>query len=78
MDHVSASRQGDPDSPDVPHQAPPGSITVVSDPLIDDDVPKGFYPRRVDGVLWLRGYVSGPNHIWQPGDRLAFLGTGSC
>jgi len=66
--------EADPSEDERPHQAPPGSITVVSEPLIDDDdFPKGFYLRCIDGVLWLRGYVSGPGHIWQPDDRLAFV-----
>jgi hypothetical protein len=68
------------DLPDAPgetsaqrHRAPPGSITVVSEPLTDDDAfPKGFYVRRTDGVDWLRGYWSGPDHLWDPVDRLLF------
>jgi len=54
------------------HRAPPGSITVTSAPLADDDTPKGFYLRRIEGVLWLRGYRSRPGHLWDPGDVLAF------
>jgi len=55
------------------HRAPPGSITVASRPLSQDgDVPKGFYLRRISGVLWLRGYRSGPEHVWSPEDVLVF------
>lgn len=55
------------------HRAPPGSITVASSPLDDlDPTPKGFYLRRMDGVLWLRGYWSGPGHIWSPEDVFVF------
>jgi hypothetical protein len=55
------------------HRAPPGSVTVASRQLSeDDDVPKGFYLRRINGVLWLRGYRSGPEHLWSPEDRLVF------
>lgn len=55
------------------HRAPPGSITVASRPLSDDHAtPKGFYLRRIDGVLWLRGYRSAPDDLWSPDDRLAF------
>jgi hypothetical protein len=55
------------------HRAPPGSITVVSLPLSDDeDVPKGFYLRRIGGALWLRGYRSGAQHVWSAHDRLLF------
>jgi hypothetical protein len=60
-------------SPPTRNRAPPGSITVVSPPLSsDDDVPKGFYLRRIEGTLWLRGYTSWAGHVWQPEDMLAF------
>jgi hypothetical protein len=55
------------------HQAPYGSITIASEPLIeDDDFPKGFYLRRIQDVLWLRGYRSGPEHVWEPDDHFIF------
>lgn len=55
------------------YQAPSGSITVASAPLVaNDDFPKGFYLRRIQGVLWLRGYRSGPDHLWSPGDHFIF------
>ena len=55
------------------HRAPPGSITVASHPLTqDDDDPKGFYLRCIKGVLWLRGYRCTAQHIWNPEDRLIF------
>ncbi len=55
------------------HQAPAGSITVASTPLTDDDdVPKGLYLRRITSVRWLRGYRSGPEHIWAPDDHFIF------
>ncbi|MBS1911231.1 MAG: helicase [Bacteroidetes bacterium] len=60
--------------PATQHRAPPGSLTIVSAPLSEaDDVPKGFYLRRIEGMLWLRGYMSGPDHIWDAGDRLVFV-----
>lgn len=56
------------------HRAPPGSLTVVSVPLDDDPrTPRGFYLRRIDGALWLRGFVSGPEHVYAPQDRLVFV-----
>jgi len=56
-------------------RAPPGGLTVASSPLDDtDETPKGFYLRRVDGMLWLRGYWSWPGHIWSPEDVLVFSG----
>jgi len=59
--------------PSTKHRAPPGSLTVVSSPLSEDhETPKGFYLRRISGELWLRGYRSGPEHVWSPEDRLLF------
>jgi len=56
------------------HRAPPGSITLASAPLAEDDeTPKGFYLRRIEGVLWLRGYRSWPGHHWSPQDMLFFV-----
>jgi len=58
------------------HQAPYGSITIASEKLTeDDDFPKGFYLRRIKGVLWLRGYRSGPEHMWDPDDHFIFCQT---
>ena len=58
------------------HRAPPGAITVASmQPSDDDGIPKGLYLRRINGVLWLRGYWSGPDHVWSPEDRLVFGGS---
>jgi hypothetical protein len=55
------------------HRAPPGSLTIASVPLSEDDeFPKGFYLRRIEGTLWLRGYRSGPEHVYDPDDRLVF------
>ena len=57
------------------NEAPPGSITVASLPISEDDEdPKGFYLRRIDGVLWLRGYRSWAGHIWSSRDVLLFAG----
>ena len=65
--------EGSAGRPATQHRAPPGSITIASSPIDDcDDTPKGFYLRRIDGVLWLRGYWSWPGHIWSPEDVLVF------
>ena len=54
--------------------APPGSLTLASAPLADDDeTPKGFYLRRIEGTLWLRGYRSWPGHHWNPRDMFVFI-----
>ncbi len=56
------------------HKAPPGSITLVSPPLSnDEDTLHGFYLRRIEGALWLRGYKSWSGHVWQPEDVLVFV-----
>ena len=55
------------------NQAPFGSITIASQRVTDDDdFPKGFYPRKIDGVLWLRGYLADDLHVWNPDDRFIF------
>jgi hypothetical protein len=58
------------------YQAPYGSITIASEQLSeDDDIPKGFYLRRIKGVLWLRGYRCRPEHVWEPEDHFIFRQT---
>ncbi|MUK90631.1 helicase [Ornithinibacillus sp. L9] len=55
------------------HQAPSGSITIASEILTDDDeFPKGFYLRRMNGVLWLRGYIADHLHVWNSDDHFIF------
>ena len=40
------------------HEAPDRAVMVLSEFLEPDDTfPKGLYLRRVDGRLWLRGYI---------------------
>lgn len=56
------------------HQAPSGSITIASEILSeDDDFPKGFYLRRINDVLWLRGYRADHLHVWNPYDHFVFV-----
>ena len=56
------------------NKAPKGSVTIISKPLLDsDDFPKGFYLRRINGKLWLRGYKCDMEYKWEPFDTLAFL-----
>jgi len=58
------------------NRAPPGALTVASVPISEDDeVPKGFYLRRIDGVLWLRGYRSWADHQWSADDVFVFAET---
>ena len=60
--------------PPARHQAPPGSVTVASAPPTDEqDIPWGFYLRRIEGRLWLRGYRSWSGHVWAPRDEFAFI-----
>jgi hypothetical protein len=59
------------------NRAPPGSLTVAARPLANDEyVPMGFYLRCINGVLWLRGYRSPAEHLWDAGDRFVFRRTG--
>jgi hypothetical protein len=61
---------GQPPSQD---RAPPGAVTVASAPPADDkETPRGFYLRRIEGVLWLRVYRSSPAHIWGADDVFIF------
>ncbi|MCR2823635.1 helicase [Lederbergia panacisoli] len=55
------------------HQAPFGSITIASEILTEDyDFPKGFYLRRINGELWLRGYHADHLYVWNPDDYFIF------
>ncbi|WP_171027542.1 hypothetical protein [Pseudarthrobacter sp. NamE2] len=38
----------------------------------DDEYPKGFYLRVVDGQKWLRGYQYDDEYIWSPNGRFTF------
>ncbi|MEH6938466.1 helicase [Bacillus sp. JJ664] len=61
-------------NPDQRHQAPSGSITIASEALTkDDDFPKGFYLRQINGELWLRGYRADHLHCWNSGDHFIFV-----
>jgi hypothetical protein len=65
--------EGDAEIASQKHQAPSGSITIASEILSeDDDFPKGFYLRKINSVLWLRGYIADHMHVWKPGDRFIF------
>lgn len=75
--HLRLQFQDQPDSsdgrPTTHGRAPVGSITVASRPLDDaDETPRGFYLRRVEGALWLRGYRSWSGHVWSPEDVVLF------
>jgi hypothetical protein len=55
-------------------QAPSGSITIASAVLMEDhEYPKGFYLRKINGFLWLRGYIADYLHIWNPHDHFIFI-----
>jgi len=67
-------REGATGRPPTQGCAPHGAITVASPPLDStEEVPTGFYLRRIEGTLWLRGYRSWSGHLWNPGDVLAFI-----
>ncbi|MFH6962353.1 hypothetical protein ACHRVK_07090 [Flavobacterium plurextorum] len=55
------------------NKAPLGSLTIYSEPISnDDDFPKGFYLKKKDGQLWLRGYICSQDFVWNPDDRFIF------
>lgn len=55
------------------NQAPTGSITIASEILSEeDDFPKGFYLRKINDVLWLRGYNADNLHVWNAYDHFVF------
>jgi hypothetical protein len=54
-------------------RAPDGGLTVAAEAASkDDEYPKGFYLRVVDGQSWLRGYRCDDKHTWSPDDRFIF------
>ncbi len=54
------------------NKAPKGSITIFSKiERQEEDFPRGFYLRKIDGKLWLRGYVCPIDYIWAPDSRIA-------
>ncbi|MGP6145748.1 hypothetical protein [Jeotgalibaca sp. A122] len=66
--------EGVKDNPVQKRQAPSGSITVASERIsLDDEFPKGFYLRNIEGNLWLRGYVADDLHVWNPNDHFIFM-----
>ena len=55
------------------NRAPPGAIVIASERLSEDDeFPMGFYLRRIQGTLWLRGHVCRREHICDPEDHFVF------
>ena len=55
------------------HSSPDGAVTVLSELLERDDAfPKGLYLRKVEGTLWLRGYVCDSAYRF-PGEALFAL-----
>ncbi|OZU88653.1 helicase [Virgibacillus indicus] len=65
--------EGHSGKPSCRHRAPYGSVTIASE-ILSDDVyfPKGFYLRRIEGVLWLRGYIADHLHVLDPDDHFVF------
>jgi len=55
------------------HRSPYGAVKIASEILSEDvDFPKGFYLRRIEGVLWLRGYIADDLHVLDPDDHIIF------
>lgn len=61
------------DAPVHAGRAPLGALTVASAPLSpDDEFPKGFYLRMIDGQPWLRGYRCDDTYVWHDDDVFVF------
>ena len=61
----------------VRHRAPPGGVTVMTEaPPDDEDLPWGFYLRRLGDTLWLRGYRSWSGHLKAADECLVFMRPG--
>lgn len=56
---------------------PSGSPIIVASPRPSERFgdPSGFYLRRLEDVLWLRGYTAAPEHVFDGGDRFLFSKT---
>lgn len=62
-----SSQPSAPDSVLSAGRIPTGALHIPSVPLSeDDDYPKGFYLRVVDGVSWLRGFRCDGEYRWPP------------
>lgn len=56
-----------PDSDLSAGHSPSGAVVIASAPVDDDDdFPKGFYLRRVDGSPWLRGHRFTDEYLFPP------------
>ncbi|MDQ1218271.1 hypothetical protein [Microbacterium arborescens] len=54
-------------------RAPTAPLTLVTERLSpDDDYPRGFYLRTIDGKPWLRGFRCDDEHVFSAHDRLVF------
>jgi len=53
-------------------KSPVDSLTIASSALGDEEFPRGFYLRVVDGVPWLRGYRCDDTHGFSLDDTFIF------
>lgn len=66
--------QADSQGPLKQGKAPAGSITIASiRHTEDDDIPQGFYLRRIKDHLWLRGYCCSADYEWKADDHFLFI-----
>ena len=53
-----------------------GAITIASRKISEDDrFPNGFYLRRLDDGLWLRGYRATPDYVFAAENHFIFSQT---
>lgn len=56
-------------------KTPEGAVTVISEILNEEATfPKGFYLRKIEGQLWLRGYLCDYEHIFEADETFIFKG----
>ncbi|MGX7025773.1 helicase [Vagococcus hydrophili] len=54
-------------------KAPDDSLTVATKNITSDiHFPKGLYLRKIEGDLWLRGYICDDEHLFSSEDRFVF------
>ena len=55
------------------NRSPYGAIKIASEVLSEDvDFPKGLYLRKIEGILWLRGYIADDLHVLDRDDCIIF------
>lgn len=55
------------------NRSPYGAVTIASEKVSEDiDFPRGFYLRKIEGALWLRGYTADDLYVCDPAESFIF------